>query len=369
MKNYKTWIFFSGAALTGGVLISFLLNYLYPEKSGVFPVSLTYSIALTAALFIVYRFTSRKLSVFSFWQSWVLRSLFYVLAVSLAILIGFVIQTAVFVPKEKVTGLVIDSLIEGFVYLLTIPFSRAEQPGILSENSQRMAGLLFLLIFAVGIAAIIIGYVELRWREIRNQQMIDSAELKVLKSQIAPHFLFNTINTIVSVIREDPERAETLLIKLSDLLRYQFRVSGKLKVSLEEELNFTRNYLELLKARFPDKLKIKWLISNTLDHLEVPPLILQPLIENSVKHGWQNREQILEIVLEQFQDKGMLCIRVQDNGGGISESALRKLPRTGHALQNIHERLKLHYGQSGLLKIESDPDQITCVTIMIPENK
>jgi LytS/YehU family sensor histidine kinase len=209
----------------------------------------------------------------------------------------------------------------------------------------------------------------MRWQQNRQQQAIDKAELTALKAQIEPHFLFNSLNTIASEIKNDPDNAEQLILKLSDILRYLFDNASKETISLEEEISLGKKYTDLIKARFGDKVEIRWYNSLKYRLVEVPVLLLQPLVENSIRHGRGEQTDVLKITIDISEDEqGILC-KVSDNGQGIDAQQLQKLPLAGHALANIDDRLQLIYRVPGLLKIHSEYGQGTTVSIFLPERK
>lgn len=181
------------------------------------------------------------------------------------------------------------------------------------------------------------------------------AELKFLKAQIRPHFLHNSLNTIISVSRSDIERARMLLIEFSNYLRGCFDFSDlNDEIPLENELDFIRSYIALEQARFGDRLKVDYDIADT--GVMVPPLILQPLVENAIIHGLRPKRESGSILIYVRRDGGRIRMGVRDNGCGISpERAAEALSGAGAArgvgLYNINSRLNKLYGSS--LQIES----------------
>ena len=220
---------------------------------------------------------------------------------------------------------------------------------------------------AKGLGALFSTQIELSMIE-EQAKLLDRAELKALQAQINPHFLFNAINTIVSLVRTDPEAARTLLQNLSLFFRNSFQVD-KTEVSIHQEVEHIRAYLEIEKARFGDKLKVYFKIPPSLDFY-IPPFLLQPLVENAVKHGIMVKREGGEILVEAKKDKKKIVLTVEDNGVGMDEEQLKTLLGNNNnesiALNNIHKRLITKYGEKYGLLINSKKGRGTKVTICIP---
>ena len=199
--------------------------------------------------------------------------------------------------------------------------------------------------------------------------MRERAELLALKSQIEPHFLFNSLNTIASLIGRDAQKSEQLLLQLSEIMQYMSLNARKTCIGIQEEISFSKKYCTLLVARFEGLLEIQWDEKITRNDVQVPVLIIQPLIENSVRHGWTEREKTrFQIDIDIHDDGDQIRIVVSDNGRGIPARILQKLPVPDHALANIAERLELIYKKNGLLKVHSIQNEGTSTYITIPEN-
>src|SRR5919197_3584756 len=177
-----------------------------------------------------------------------------------------------------------------------------------------------------------------------------SAELQALQAQIEPHFLFNCLNTIASFTRTDPERARELILAFADYCRWTLARPGEF-IPLEEELRHVRSYLALEQARFGPQLQAR--IDTTPDALDVklPPFLVQPLVENAIKHGKTDRP--LELVVRARVRRGRLRVTVRDNGRGIAREALERVltgEGDGFGLANVHRRLTAFYGEGVRLK-------------------
>ncbi|MEO8025248.1 MAG: histidine kinase [Bryobacteraceae bacterium] len=210
------------------------------------------------------------------------------------------------------------------------------------------------------------------WASMRNertletqQALLNEARLAALSRQINPHFLFNTLNTVASLIRLNPEQARQVVYKLSNILRRLLRQQENL-TPLREELSFIDDYLSIEKTRFGDKLQIvKEVEADTLDHL-VPSMLLQPIVENSIRHGLSNKIDGGTIHLRASLSGGRVLIVVQDDGVGIPESKLATLFEQGIGVSNVNERLKVLYGETYRMWIDSKPGEGTTTGIEIP---
>jgi len=200
----------------------------------------------------------------------------------------------------------------------------------------------------------------------QNQQLLLRARMDALTSQINPHFLFNTLNTVSSLIRFDPDMARGVVLKLSNILRRLLR-KHETFVPLREELEFIDDYLDIEVIRFGrDKLQIfKEIDGATLDAF-VPSMLLQPMVENSIKHGLAPRLSGGQIRLRTHQREGRLFIEIEDNGMGISRERLLEVYGGGIGISNVHERLRLLYGDQFKMDIHSEEGQGTQIHIEIP---
>ncbi len=201
----------------------------------------------------------------------------------------------------------------------------------------------------------------------QNQQLLLKARMDALTSQINPHFLFNTLNTVSSLIRFDPDMARGVVLKLSNILRRLLR-KHETFVPLREELEFIDNYLDIEVIRFGrDKLQIfKEIDEQTLETF-VPSMLLQPMVENSIKHGLAPKLEGGQIHLRTRQVDGRLLIEISDNGMGIPSGRLADVYGGGIGISNVHERLRLLYGDQFKMDIRSQEGQGTQIHIEIPE--
>ena len=200
----------------------------------------------------------------------------------------------------------------------------------------------------------------------RHQQLLLKARMDALSSQINPHFLFNTLNTVSALIRIDPDSARGVVLKLSNILRRLLR-KHETFVPLSEELQFIDDYLDIEVARFGrDNLEIvKQLGEETLEAF-VPSMLLQPIVENCLKHGLAPKLGGGKIQLRTTTRDGRLHIEIEDNGVGISEEKMPHVYVEGIGLSNVRERLHVLYGADFNLEIQSRPGEGTVIRINVP---
>jgi two-component system LytT family sensor kinase len=199
-----------------------------------------------------------------------------------------------------------------------------------------------------------------------QEKLLLAAKIEALKSQINPHFLFNTLASISSLIRSQPETARTLIIKLSGLLRRLIR-SHQHFVTLREELESIDEYLAIEVVRFGPQLQVRKEISPDTIDIIVPSMILQPLVENSIKHGLSRKIGPGSIVIRSWREKGRGIIEVEDDGMGFLMERLDEPMASGIGLANVRERLRVIYGAAYQLTLTSQPGAGTRARIEIPE--
>ncbi len=200
-----------------------------------------------------------------------------------------------------------------------------------------------------------------------QERLLIQARVDALISQINPHFLFNTLNTVSALVRFDPDTARSMVLKLSNILRRRLKTQIHF-LSLKQELEFIDDYLDIEVVRFgKEKLQIRKEIDpDTLD-LEVPSMILQPLVENAIRHGIGPKIEGGTITLRACRRKRRLVIEVVDDGMGIPEERRSEILESGIGLINVQERLKALYGQEFALVVESSPGKGTAIRVEIPE--
>lgn len=211
------------------------------------------------------------------------------------------------------------------------------------------------------------------WNNARNEaklveqeQLLMQARLAALSSQINPHFLFNTLNSVSSLIRTNPDQARAMVYRLSNILRRLLRKHDHFS-PLRDELSFIDDYLAIEMVRFGDKLHFEKEVSpETLDLL-VPSMLLQPLVENSIRHGLSGKLEGGRIRLRCRAEGGRIRLTVEDDGVGIPEAKLATLLDQGIGINNVNERLKVLFGNDYRLHVDSKPGAGTRVEIEFPE--
>jgi two-component system LytT family sensor kinase len=211
------------------------------------------------------------------------------------------------------------------------------------------------------------------WNNTRNERKLEEqarllveARLAALTSQINPHFLFNTLNSVSSLIRTDPTQARVMVVRLSKVLRRLLRKHENFS-TLRDELSFIDDYLAIEVVRFGDKLRFeKDVAEDTLDLL-VPSMLLQPLVENSIKHGLSSKVEGGTIRIRTSREGSRLHLLVEDDGVGIPEARLATLLDQGIGVSNVHERLQVLFGNEYRMWIDSRPGNGTRIQIELPE--
>jgi two-component system LytT family sensor kinase len=216
---------------------------------------------------------------------------------------------------------------------------------------------------------------EVKASELRAQ--LAQAQLRALKMQLHPHFLFNTLNSISALLHRDAEAADQMVARLGDFLRLTLENSGDQEVTLEQEMEFLRCYLEIETVRFHDRLSIETLIEPQTLYARVPNLILQPLVENAIRHGISRQSAPGRLVIRAARRDGRLLLQVEDNGPGLSligEGGARPAasnaparPLTGGlGLANTRARLEHLYGAEHRLELTRATPRGMLVTLEIP---
>lgn len=190
------------------------------------------------------------------------------------------------------------------------------------------------------------------------------AQLQALKMQLQPHFLFNTLNSISSLVLKNPTQAQTMIAKLGDFLRMTLDFNENQMVLLREELRFLRSYLEIEQTRFSEKLQVVFDVREDVINAVVPHLALQPIVENSVKHGISQMTEggKIEIIAQKFGDK--LQLQVKDNGNNNGFAQTEEKNKTG--ISNVKARLKHLYGEDFSFEMAGENGKGMTVTITIP---
>jgi two-component system, LytTR family, sensor kinase len=191
------------------------------------------------------------------------------------------------------------------------------------------------------------------------QKSIAQAQLLQLKAQLRPHFLFNALNTISSIMQVDIVRADRLLNQLADLLRATLRADQQELTTLAAELELLRLYARIMEQRFEDRVTVEWNVEAQVESAILPTMILQPLLENAFKHGVENSGVPVSITISARREGHRLALSITNVG------EVRPVVGEGVGLSNCRSRLQLHYGEAGILEFTSDTQQ-AAVRVLIP---
>jgi sensor histidine kinase YesM len=260
-----------------------------------------------------------------------------------------------------------------FAVLVLLQERDAKSVKTLAQFSELLPRLNFGLRFWSYLLLISIGYAidfyqryqENAMRASQLETRLAQAELDALKMQLHPHFLFNTLNSISALLHKDVEAADRMIARLGDFLRMTLRNSGRQEISFAEELDFLKCYLEIERIRFHDRLTVEINIEPGAESRQVPNLLLQPIVENAIRHGIGDREAPGKISIHAACSNGALRIRVQDNGAGLKPDGVRY--REGVGLQNTRSRLQQLYGARQRLEMYNSPGGGVTVEIEMPQ--
>jgi two-component system LytT family sensor kinase len=213
-------------------------------------------------------------------------------------------------------------------------------------------------------------YVRLREREAESSRLeakLAQIQLEVLRNQMEPHFLFNALNSIATLTRIDPASAERMTLKLAAFLRVCLDNAGSQEIPLEQELDFLRNYLEIQQTRFRDRLTVNFEVDPDLLSTPVPSLILQPLVENAIRHGIAKSAAPGHVNVSAARENGSIRIEIADNGVGVKGNSTE--PQEGLGLRNTRARLQQLYGDHHLFHLENALGGGCRVSLVIPLSK
>ena len=243
-------------------------------------------------------------------------------------------------------------------------------------------GLWFLDEFIVYLAVLAVGYARHAMLRLRERQaeaerllaeqakleaQLSEARLSALRMQLNPHFLFNTLNAVSALVERDPSGVRTMIARLSSLLRRVLDDDGAAEVPLRDELAFIRDYLDVQRVRFQDRLEIEESIAPEAVDALVPPLLLQPLVENAVGHGVRRIEEgVGTIRLAARVADGRLRLLVEDNGPGLDGGDGQAGSAGGVGLRNTRERLHALYGDAAELSLRDRPERGVVAEVVLP---
>jgi two-component system LytT family sensor kinase len=213
----------------------------------------------------------------------------------------------------------------------------------------------------VGVREAIARYQDQKLSAARLEAQLAHAKLQALEMQLHPHFLFNTLNAISALVRRDPAAAERMISRLGEMLRATLALEGAQEVPLADELAFLERYLEIEQVRFGDRLTVDVRVDPAVRDARVPTLILQPLVENSIRHGIANRRGAGVVEVSASRENGSLRLAVRDNGTGLDGDA-----GEGVGLANTRARLEVLYGGAHRFELRPRPEGGVEAAITIP---
>ncbi len=205
---------------------------------------------------------------------------------------------------------------------------------------------------------------ELSKRQDRLMHQLVDAELRALRAQINPHFLFNSLNTIAAQVHQDPDIAEAMTLRLARIFRYVLSQTERSFSPLREEIDFLRAYLDIEQMRFGERLRVEFRVAESLCDRPVPSLILQPLVENAIKHGFAPKLGECRLLIGGDAIGRQLVLSVEDNGVGAPMAGARPAPGVG--LRNVQERLATVYGNLAYLSFDSRRQRGSRATMYLP---
>lgn len=278
--------------------------------------------------------------------------------------------------KNTIPRVLIASIITGII-IYSLVFTASYFVGTFKQDEYNVARAIAgitntsILILLWSLIYFIVHYMEnYKKKEIESliwEAAVKDFELKTLKSQLNPHFMFNAMNSIRALIEEDPESAKVAITKLSNILRYSLQMERMEKVPLEDEIETVKNYLDLERIRFEDRLKYKLDIDRDTHKVEIPPMMVQTLIENGIKHGIAKRTEGGEVQLKTkmitTSDGPKLKIEIR-NSGHFSEEQLKS--SNGFGVSNTKHRLNLLFGDDAHFSIFNENGDKVLAEIEIP---
>ncbi|MEI8203277.1 MAG: histidine kinase [Bacteroidota bacterium] len=340
---------------------------------------LAYTIAwiLIAGIHLLFLMQISRLSFqIAFVDSIVSNGLFYFLSLGLWYVMQYGIDSkkgsASSIIELLVSGAVFISLWLFLVYTLLSFITKTileTELDVFIRSSLPLRASIGLLFYGLIVLVyyLIVYYENLRQQTLQQSELnilLQESRLNVLRTQINPHFLFNSLNSVSSLTLSQPEKAHDLVIKLSEFLRYSLQKSDEKFTSFEQELYHTHQYIDIEKVRFGARLIIEQDIAKETLQLKIPVLLLQPLIENAIKHGVYSNVKDVNVKLKASVMNENLMVEISNYYEDYNE----KPAGTGTGLANIRSRLQLIYHNDHLMKIEQQPQNF-CVSISIPQHE
>lgn len=275
------------------------------------------------------------------------------------------------IPRILLASIITGTLIYAFVFAAGYIAGTLQQDAF--NIARPVAGAINMsaIILLWSLIYFVVHYMEnYKKKEIESliwEAAVKDYELKTLKSQLNPHFMFNAMNSIRALIEEDPESAKVAITKLSNILRYSLQMERMERVPLEDEIETVKNYLDLERIRFEDRLKYEIDIDRITNKIEIPPMMIQTLVENGIKHGVAKRTEGGEIQLKSklmtTTNGSKLKIEIR-NSGHFSEEQLKS--SNGFGVSNTKHRLNLLFGDDAQFNIKNENGNTVLAEIEIP---
>ncbi|HKI78258.1 MAG TPA: histidine kinase [Ignavibacteriaceae bacterium] len=274
--------------------------------------------------------------------------------------------------KKIIPRVTVSSIVIGLIMLLLV-YAIYLQTGTYHIERIRLGGFLFntfnlsSVILVWGLIYFSVHYFE-NYKKAEIEALIWEAavkdfELKTLKSQLNPHFMFNALNSIRALIEEDPESAQTAVTNLSNILRYSLRIERMETVSLEDEMFTVEDYLELETIRFEERLRYKIKMDQASKKVEIPPMMVQTLVENGIKHGISKKREGGNISIDAYVKDSKLNIEIR-NSGQFEEGSIQNAK--GFGVSNTKHRLSLLYGENAIFSIKNESSDEVLTELVIP---
>jgi signal transduction histidine kinase len=342
-----------GSSLAVGLQIGLSQAFLLRSTS-VVATSIIGSLVFGAATLALWQWIFpqlRRREHFRFWQT-------AVAVLAMTVTSFFLINTTMFVADGRT---------------LFTPYTGGDRTVVVSAEWISFGPFLYFVLPIIPVALLcVIGFNQSWWqifllerREHQARELAARAQLEALRAQINPHFLFNSLNSIAQLISTEPERAEECVERLAEIFRYLLQSENRSFVTLEDELDIADAYLDIERARFGERLEVDFVVDEAVRHHVVPTLILQPLIENAVRHGVSQKVGGGKVSIEAQLQDGDLRVVVRDTGVGMKSGIDAALSR-GVGLRNVYDRLVQLYGESYAPRIDSTPGAGTTVTVRVP---
>ncbi|KAF0250502.1 MAG: sensor signal transduction histidine kinase [bacterium] len=254
-------------------------------------------------------------------------------------------------------------------YYLTVGELKAGRR-LLSDDLEMLEAVVLMVARRIDVVRVTHDRCKISLREQEISKLVTEAELTALRAQLNPHFLFNALTTLGYLIQTAPDKAFETLMRLTGLLRGVLRRSAGEFASIGEEIELVKAYLDIEKTRFEERLQVKIISPKELENIRIPSLLIQPLVENAIKHGITpaktGGEVFIKVEKSIFNNLEQVKITVQDTGMGVSEFDLARGRKKGVGLANIERRLKCHYSDEVVMKIKSEVGLGTSIEVALP---